>query len=42
MPIILPQILMVQRAERFSPNAVEKDLAILQAVGDSLLERGPA
>lgn len=40
MPIILPQILMVQRAERFSQNAVEKDLAILQAVGDSLLERG--
>lgn len=40
MPIILPQILMVQRDESFSPNAVEKDLAILQAVGEKLRERG--
>ena len=40
MPIILPQILMVQRDESFSPNAVEKDLAILQAVGKKLRERG--
>lgn len=40
MPIILPQILMVQRDESFSPNAVEKDLAILQAVGEKLRDRG--
>ena len=40
MPIILSQILMVQRDESFSPNAVEKDLAILQAVGEKLRERG--
>ena len=40
MPLILPQILMVQRAECFSPNAVEKDLAVLQAVGKLLAERG--
>lgn len=40
MPIILPHILMVQRDESFSPNAVEKDLAILQAVGEKLRERG--
>ena len=40
MPIILPQILIVQRDESFSPNAVEKDLAILQAVGEKLRERG--
>lgn len=40
MPIILPQILMVQRDESFSPNAVEKDLAVLQAVGEKLRERG--
>ena len=40
MPLILPQILMVQRDECFSPNAVEKDLAILQAVGERLCERG--
>jgi glutathione synthase/RimK-type ligase-like ATP-grasp enzyme len=40
MAIILPQILMVQRDESFSPNAVEKDLAILQAVGEKLRERG--
>lgn len=40
MSIILPQILMVQRDESFSPNAVEKDLAILQAVGEKLRERG--
>lgn len=40
MPIILPQILMVQRDESFSPNAVEKDLAILQALGEKLRERG--
>ena len=40
MPIILPQILMVQRDESFSPNAVEKDLAILQAVVEKLRERG--
>ena len=31
---------MVQRDESFSPNAVEKDLAILQAVGEKLRERG--
>jgi hypothetical protein len=40
MPIILPHILMVQRDESFSPNAVEKDLAILQAVGEKLRDRG--
>ena len=40
MPIILSQILMVQRDESFSPNAVEKDLAVLQAVGEKLRERG--
>ena len=40
MSIILPQILMVQRDESFSPNAVEKDLAILQAVGEKLRDRG--
>ena len=40
MPIILPQILMVQRDESFSPNAVEKDLAVLQAVGEKLRDRG--
>ena len=40
MPIILSQILMVQRDESFSPNAVEKDLAILQAVGEKLRDRG--
>ena len=36
----LPQILMVQRAERFSPHAVEKDVAVLHAVGDCLSRRG--
>ena len=40
MPIILPQILMVQRDESFSPNAVEKDFAILQGVGEKLRDRG--
>ncbi|MBQ6193676.1 MAG: hypothetical protein IJK43_04530 [Prevotella sp.] len=35
-----PNILMVLRAECFSPNAVEKDAAILHAVGDCLSRRG--
>ena len=37
---IFPQILMVQRDECFSPDAVEKDLAVLQAVGERLRGRG--
>lgn len=31
---------MIQRAEQFSPNSVEKDLAILQAVADRLRAKG--
>ena len=34
------KILMIQRAERFSPNSVEKDKAILMAVADCLQQRG--
>ena len=30
------KVLMIQRARRFSPNSVEKDLAILEAVADRL------
>ncbi|MBR5728786.1 MAG: hypothetical protein IKX61_01060 [Prevotella sp.] len=40
MPLQLPNILMVLRAECFSPNAVEKDAAILHAVGDCLSHCG--
>ena len=40
MPKASPVILMVQRAARFSPDAEEKDLAILRAVGDSLEAHG--
>ena len=31
---------MIQRAERFSPNSVEKDLAILEAVAERLRQQG--
>ena len=31
---------MIQRAERFSPNSVAKDLAILEAVADRLRTEG--
>lgn len=34
------QVLMIQRAARFSPNSVEKDLAILEAVADRLRGEG--
>ena len=34
------RILMIQRAERFSPNSVERDQAILMAVADRLRLRG--
>jgi len=34
------KVLMIQRAEQFSPNSVEKDRAILDAVGDRLRQRG--
>ena len=34
------EILMIQRAERFSPNSVEKDLAILEAVAERLRQQG--
>lgn len=34
------RILAIQRAEQFSPNSVEKDLAILSAVADRLRARG--
>ena len=34
------KILMVQRAERFSPNSVDKDLAILEAVAARLVVAG--
>ena len=40
MPKASPVILMVQRAARFSPDAEEKDLAILRAVGDGLEAHG--
>ena len=40
MSIFIPKILMVLRDERFSPDAVEKDAAILHAVGDCLKRRG--
>ena len=34
------RILMIQRAERFSPNSVEKDRAILETVGAKLMAAG--
>ena len=34
------RILLIQRAERFSPNSVENDKAILQAVGARLTAAG--
>ena len=34
------EVLMIQRAERFSPNSVEKDLAILEAVAERLRQQG--
>ena len=34
------RVLMIQRAERFSPNSVGKDKAILEAVADKLRQRG--
>lgn len=34
------KVLMIQRAERFSPNSVQKDKAILDAVAEHLLEKG--
>lgn len=34
------RVLMIQRAERFSPNSVEKDRAILEAVGARLAATG--
>ena len=34
------RILMIQRGERFSPNSVEKDWAILEAVGTRLIAAG--
>ena len=36
------KVLMIQRAERFSPNSVEKDLAILKAVAEKLRREGHA
>lgn len=33
-------VLLIQRAERFSPNAIDKDYAILDAVGEHLHRRG--
>ena len=34
------RVLMIQRAARFSPNSVEKDLAILEAVAGRLRGEG--
>ena len=34
------KVLMIQRAERFSPNSVEKDLAILETVAEKLRCKG--
>ena len=34
------KVLMIQRAERFSPNSVEKDQAILEAVAERLQQQG--
>ena len=35
------KVMMVRREERFSPNSVEKDLAILEAVAERLMELSP-
>ena len=34
------RVLMIQRAEQYSPNSVDKDLAILSAVAERLQRRG--
>lgn len=36
----MTRVLAIYRAERFSPNSVEQDKAILDAVGENLLSRG--
>ena len=36
----MKRVLMIQRAEVFSPNSVEKDLAILEAVAQRLRSKG--